>query len=242
MTAIQPRALNPGRGAEPLKLGTLQAHGGVGGGYSQNGGVAGDIGGGIEGQVAPDLAIGWDAMTGYEGAPGGTVTYIVPTSSYLTFQYNPSGFTNLAVRGAGGIGVDALGLKTAIVEGTHSTNSSTSPWGAVQVGVVTSANLGPVEGWLDFDIGVKKFVGGTDNKIIALTGGSDVTSTSYSGGVTGGVRVPLSDSFAVFGAANVTGLVLLDDASGNPALQPQPNFVPNADVQVGITYAFPLPN
>src|SRR5438309_4873517 len=64
----QPHAFDVGRGAEPMKPGTMQAHGAVWGGAMPTTFPASVQGGaGVEGQLSNDLAVGFDVGTGVEG-------------------------------------------------------------------------------------------------------------------------------------------------------------------------------
>lgn len=227
-----PHSLDVGRGAAPLKPGELQAHGGVGGGYAPFAfavGVGG--GGGVEGQVSRDLAIGFDIGAGVQGSPIGV---IAPTGTYLTVQYNPLGWDNLALRASGGVGVDYIAAVGA--NQPAATGGNVAPWAAGTAGLVTSTTLGGIEPYLVLNLGARRFIGGPDNKLIALTLGSGLTETIYAGGATVGARINMSDSFAAYGSANTSILMFLPEVPGTTNADPVLN--PTANVQIGISYSF----
>ena len=228
----QPHAFDVGRGAEPLPTGTMQAHGAVWGGpmnlSTADFPVAVQGGAGVEGQLADDLAVGFDLGTGVEGtAVKGTA---MPTSGMITFQYNPNGMHNLAIRGAGGIGEDVVNLPNQKTE--------LSPWGAVDAGIVTSTKLGPVDGYFGLDVGGHRFIGGQDSLIIVHTKGSGLTNTMYNADATLGANIAFGD-LGVFVSANLGGLMLLADETGDA--NAQPTFLPNSFGLVGVTYHFDAP-
>jgi hypothetical protein len=229
---IGPHPLDLGRGAEPLKAGTMQAHAsGWAAGSTFSSPVAAGGGAGLEGQLSDDLAIGFDFGTGVEGTS--IKGSVMPAFGAGTFQWNCfSGNKNLALRGFGGMGEDFYLSVPGVSE-------SPGLWAAAGAGVVSSTKLGPLDGYFSIDLAGKKFVGGPDNKLILQSKGSNLTNTMVQGTGTLGVKYNMG-AFGVFLSGNAGGQVLLADEAG--ATQLTPGFFPVASGQVGITYAFDPPN
>jgi hypothetical protein len=228
---IGPHPLDMGRGAEPMKPGSMQAHAsGWAAGSTYSSPITAGGGAGLEGQISDDLAIGFDFGTGAQGTT--LKGNVLPSYGAGTFQYNPNGMKNLAIRGFGGMGED-------LYLGVPNVSDGPGLWAALGAGIVTSTKLGPVDGYLGVDAAAKKFVGGPDNKLIIETKGSSLTNTQASGTATVGVKYNMG-SFGVFLSGNVGGQMLLADETG--AQNVTPTFFPLASGQLGITYAFDAPN
>ncbi len=213
-------AIDPGRGAAPLEPGRADSH------VTLAGGIPGGLGGfGIEGQVSDDIAAGFDIQSGAQDSSAGL---IVPSGSYLTLQYNPSGWTSIAVRGAAGMGVDVL---------PGAPGTPVAPWLGGTAGIVTSATLGSLTPYLGLDVGARRYVGGPDNAVTKVKNinGVGLIDNQLSGNATFGLRFDVTHSFAVYGSGSIAALLLTPDSAGPETV---PLIEPSGNGQLGVSCTF----
>ena len=222
LTFVQPHMLDPGRGAAPMTPGKVNVHGGVAGAYP-----GGGAGFGIEGQVSDDFAVGFDCE---DSAVQTAVGLAIPNGTYLTGQLNPSGWDNLAIRGAAGFGVDAL---------PNIKNTPLAPWLGGTLGVVTSTTLGGLEPYLQLNLGVRRYVGGPDALVATVPkiGGVGLIDNTVSAGATAGFKLGLSDSLSFYLSGSIAALVLTPDGTQNDVT---PTLLQTSNGQLGISYAFDM--